>query len=212
MTIKKGDTLYRISSGEPMRVAKTRKLADGLTRLYIVCLDSDYTQDEADVDEAGAFVRRTSHGLRPARTQYYTPTQTPELAQLWADTLKERAQWEAEREAERLFRLANRDALNAPEVVGEPVADELRVLVGVQSVALGRDRLSLETREHTHQVSIFNTAVQVVDETGEFTHPRAYLVNWSALGNQSPAVARAYAHAILAAADLAESIPTPTED
>ena len=203
MSITKGDILYRKADGQPIPVLRTRKLQDGITRLY---LGHPVRGRQADVywGELGEY-------------SDYSLTQTPELAQLWANTLKEYAERHAEQkakwEAQRVFALANRDALNAPEIVGEPWDDELRVLFGVQSVELGSDALSLETREHFHEVMVANSYRWMIDEAGEIGYTHACGVNWSTLGPQSPAVARAYARAILAAADLAESRPlTPTEE
>lgn len=48
-----------------------------------------------------------------------------------------------------------------------------------------------------------------------FSYPKEYIlreVNWSAIGSVSPAIARCYAKAILAAADLAESLEVKDEE
>lgn len=200
MTVKKGDTIYRKSDGQPIPVVKTRKLQDGATRVYL-----GHPREGDTFDVQGDTLGTTRYSL----------TQTPELAQLWADTLKaradERAEADALRERERLFRLANRDALNAPEIVTAPEVQEgwkgEAVLIGVRYPDVTRDGLNVEIVERFYSVSVYDTPVNEVDESGNWKNRRVWGVNWSALGTQSPAVARAYARAILAAADLAESRP-----
>jgi hypothetical protein len=90
MTIKKGDTLYRISTGEPMRVLKTRKRPNNITRLYLAELGMGYVADDIALHSDDTLVGS------------YTATQTPELATRWADTLKARAEVEARWEAARV--------------------------------------------------------------------------------------------------------------
>ena len=203
MSITKGDILYRKADGQPIPVLRTRKLQDGITRLY---LGHPARGRQADVywGELGEY-------------SDYTPTQTPELAQLWANTLKERAErlarCEAEREAERAFRLANRVVLNLPPEAGPMTTTERGVSVPIWAMVQSDKDLELVEESRTLEVEIYKVGRRVIDEAGESVYTKAYQVNWSAMGNQSPAVARAYARAILAAADLAESRPlTPTED
>jgi hypothetical protein len=83
--------------------------------------------------------------------------------------------------------------------VGE---DEVRLSITTTEVHRKTD----EVADHISEVrvSVYQTTKRLVDEQGEFVYVPVWNVNWSALGTQSPAVARAYALAILAAADLAD--------
>ena len=208
MTIKKGDTIYRKADGQPIPVISTRNMRDGaILRLY---LGRPTTGRHADIYK-GELSEYSNYSL----------TQTPELARKWADTLQERADEQAERDAERdrerLTRLANRDRLNAPPRITEPMyhGDESRITL----THCEQDRTGAIVEQTRHYgASIWQDSERLVGEDGEYIyrHASTWGVNWSALGTQSPEVARAYARAILAAADLAEArnastFPTPTE-
>ena len=207
MTIKKGDTIYRKDDGQPIPVISTRKLQGEVVRLY---LGRPTTGRHADL-----------HFGELGEYSGYSLTQTPELARKWADTLQERAEEQAERDAERdsarLTRLANRDRLNAPPRTTEPYynGDESRISL----TYCEQDRTGAIVEQTRHYgASIYRDSDRIVGEDGEYIHRWAagWGVNWSALGTQSPALARAYARAILAAADLADernasTITTPQE-
>jgi len=196
MTIKKGDTLYHTETGRPNVVARTRKanLGPKFDTTRITLADGDYFH---------------SSPAKPFNAKW-TNVQTPELAMAWAKELQRqadaRAELEAERERRRLVRIANRDRLNAPPSVTAPVVvgDEVRVSITTAET----DRRTGEVEDHTSEVraSVYAHPNYLISEDGEHTHHRmTYGVNWSALGTQSPAVARAYALAIIAAADLADA-------
>lgn len=207
MTIKKGDTLYRTENGEPVKVHSVRAMPNTQgrhVRLYFVS-GTYRNQNRTDLFD----------GKLPEYSNY-SLTQTPELARLWADTLQERADHDAKleqaEERKRLTRLTNRDRLNAPPIVSQPVVvgDEVRVSITTAET----DRRTGEVEDHTSEVraSVYAYPDYLISEDGEHTHRMTYGVNWSALGTQSPAVARAYALAIIAAADLADARnATPTE-
>lgn len=198
MTVKKGDTLFSTENGEPVQVERMVKGRAGTYRVGRI----NVTMSNGD-----RFYLVTEQGS-PLPTRY-TLTQTPELARLWARELRkretERAEREAERERQRLVRIANRDRLNAPPSVTAPVVvgDEVRVSITTAET----DRRTGEVEDHTSEVraSVYAYPDYLISEDGEHTHRMTHGVNWSALGTQSPAVARAYAHAILAAADLADA-------
>jgi hypothetical protein len=205
MTIKKGDTLYHTETGRPNVVARTRKanLGPKFDTTRITLADGDYFH---------------SSPAKPFNAKW-TGVQTPELALKWARELRKRetelAEREAERERRRLVRVANRDRLNAPPSVTAPVVvgDEVRVSITTAET----DRRTGEVEDHTSEVraSVYAYPDYLISEDGEHTHRMTYGVNWSALGTQSPAVARAYALAIIAAADLADArnaTPTTTEN
>ena len=205
MTIKKGDTLYRIESGEPVKVYSVRAMPNtqgNHVRLYL--------------DRCGTY-RNQADLFFGKLSEYsaYSLTQTPELARLWADTLQERADHDAEleqaKERKRLTRLTNRDRLNAPPTVSEPVVmgDEVRVTLTYCEQDRDGDII---TQTRRLEANVWEDRERMVGENGEYVWGREYGVNWSALGTQSPAVARAYALAIIAAADLADARnATPTE-
>lgn len=197
MTIKKGDTIYRKSDGQPVPVLSTRKMQGEIVRLYLGHPVNGRTAD-LYCGQLGEY-------------SDFSLTQTPELAQLWADTLKERAERQAEYERERAQRKANRiahrDTYNAPENPSEP--EQVRkneVRITYNTVREDEDGTPI-VGTRSLEVTIYPTAGMEMTEQGEWSRERVACVNWSAIGSVTPAVARAYANAILLAADIAEQTP-----
>lgn len=197
MSVKKGDTIYRKSDGQPVQVLSTRALRGEVTRLYL-----------------GHPCHNRSVDLYKGRLSEYADwslTQTPELAQRWADTLRERAEAQAEQDREReqrkANRIAHRDTYNTPENPSEPeqVRDN-EVRVTYNTVREGDDGTPI-VGTRSLEVTIYHTPGLEMTEQGEWSRERVACVNWSALGSVTPAVARAYAKAILMAADIAEQMP-----
>lgn len=198
--VKKGDILYHRETGRPSAVKSVRKLLVGSKleqrRVALTC---------------GDWFRLS--GDRPESAQW-TDTQTPELARAWAKELERvaanRVEFEQRLELKRLARLANRDRLNAEPHITIPTyeGDEARITLSY----VEQDRAGeIVARTMHYGASVYQQHVRRVGEDGEQDYKLEWLVNWSALGSQSTAIARAYAHAILAAADLADernAIPT----
>lgn len=203
-TAQKGDILYHKTSGRPSRVVRTRKVLTG-SKLE----GTGYTLACGDWFVISA--------VRPESAQW-TATSTPELARRWAEHLeceaRDRAAYAERIERDCVARLEHRDRLNAEPEVTPPHIDGDDVRISATST---RQTRTGDITEHTAQyaASIFAQSLKRVGEDGEYTYVREYGVNWSALGTQSPAIARAYARAILAAADLADernATPTPEEN
>lgn len=192
LTATKGTILYHRDTGRPSVVKATRKVLTGSklagTRYTLACGDWFVISEQ-----------------RPESIQW-TDTQTPELARKWAKQLEQDAADRAERvrfiEAERLTRLANRDRLNAPPHITIPEydGDECRITLTYAEQNRAGDIITT-TRQYA--ANIYQQHTRRVGEDGEWTRTQEWLVNWSALGSVSPEVARAYALAILDAADLA---------
>ena len=210
MTIKKGDTLYSTENGEPVQVEKLVKGRAGTYRAGRI----NVTMSDGD-----RFYLVTEQGSPlPSR---YTTTQTPELALKWAKELQARADSRAAMvarfETERLTRLANRDAINAPATCSAPEVrtgddgepNEVRITVTTTEATRAGE---VKEYARNYAASVFQQSRKNVGDDGEWDYVREYGVNWSAMGTTSPEIARAYALAIIAAADLADARnATPTE-
>jgi phytoene/squalene synthetase len=210
MTIKKGDTLYCISTGEPMRVLKTRKRPNNITRLYLAELGSDDIADDEDLRSDDTLV-----GIG------YTATQTPELAQAWAAELAEREQTRQKTQAvaasRRANRTADRDLLNGMASYSgiSVLANHYGSRYATFTEAGWREGSDGRAEEYTrtHQVGIYRDSIRNVSEDGDTERVEIPAVNWSSYGSVPVEFARQYAAAILAACDAAETLPTtPTED
>ena len=213
MTIQKGDTLYRTENGEPSQVERITKQRAGTYhggQVKVTMSSGDYFYLAVVPPERGSPL--------PSR---YSLTQTPELALKWAKELQaredSRAAIVARFETERLTRLANRDAINAPATCSAPEVrtgddgepNEVRITVTTTEATRAGE---VKEYARNYAASVFQQSRKNVGDDGEWDYVREWGVNWSAMGTTSPEIARAYALAILAAADLADARnATPAE-
>jgi len=208
MLPKKGDTLYDKRTGEPVTVRGTRKLTGyhaGQVRVYLMGRKG---WGAFEVGADGTFPHYCN----------YTQTQTAELAGMWADTLaqreREQAEWVAQHERYEANVQKFAHLYDAPPVFGLVQHPE-RLEYGemVQTFTYYEpERETGEPVQHKNalRVSLCPEGGSLFDDA-----PRRLLVNWSAMGSQSPALAFAYARLIIEAVKVAEehnATQTTTEE
>lgn len=211
LPIQKGSTVYRVSTGEPHTVRSTRVGASrfGLGQTATVVLKEggwEFSMTRSAVDAPWELTvgARLDWALKQDAT----------LAAKWAETLakretKQRAD-DAVMEQRRALRLKHRDTLNALPKVETTRRDGKPGIKLTWTVLEGGSNSQdvppvLVQRTNEAQVSVYKLDRRLINENGTFDYNDQLTgVNWSAMGTQSVEVARAYANAILEAADLAE--------
>jgi hypothetical protein len=207
-----GNTIYRVSNGEPVRVEKTRKRTgyhEGLTRVYL----SD--GHNFDCNSQGDWL-----------TEHYTPENTPALTRLWAKELlakaKREEEWQRQLDEERANRAANADLYNAPPVWesvqvlddGRPDVVELRAVTTAYTPNYRDGTPQQVTR--TYAVTVVKRGADTIAPDGSYQYTNTFGVNWGTIGNTDTETARRYAAMILQACDIADAkkaaILTTTEE